>query len=250
MFRLIKFTFRALITLKLMALAFSAGMGAAYIMQMRAQYRTWGLLPDDAQAFPGDDLVESADVVETRFVDIEATPAEVWPWLAQLGYGRGGWYGYSALDRPWSPAGGSQGSSADTILEEFQDLAEGDLVPTHPEGGFVARVVEPGRALVLFLDDAMVRERIEEVAADTSEEAAEAVADMDMPPYRVSWAFVLEDAPCGQTRLVERLRLRFESLSDGQRRATPVLSMGVFMLMRSQLLGIKSRAEAVTITED
>ena len=242
MFRLIRFTFRAFITLKLMALAFSAGMGAAYILQLRAQYRTWGLLPDDAQAFPGDDLVESADVVETRYAGIDAAPAEVWPWLAQLGHGRGGWYSYAALDRPWSPTGGPPGGSADTILDEFGDLAEGDLVPTHPGGGFVARVVEPGRTLVLFLDESMMREHLEGLVADSVEDPDSAKMAPDMPPYAVSWAFVLEDAPGGRTRLIERMRFSVD-VSEGQRKAMPVLAMGVFALMRDQMLGIKRRAE-------
>ena len=32
-------------------------------------------------------------------------------------------------------------------------LAEGDLVPTHPQGGFEARIVEPGEALVLDMGE-------------------------------------------------------------------------------------------------
>ncbi|MEA2025896.1 MAG: hypothetical protein U9O18_04325 [Chloroflexota bacterium] len=251
MFRLIRFTFKAVVTLKLMAFAFSAGMGAAYVMQLRAQYRSWGLVDDD-RAVAGDELVPEADIMETRTIDIDVAPDQVWPWLVQLGYGRGGWYSYPLLDRSWSPSGGSTSNSADSILEEFQDLAEGDLVPTQQGSGFVVRVLEPSEALVLYLDDIITREHIEEMVADASEdaeEAVEAIEDMDMPPYKVSWAFVLEDAPGGRTRLVERLRIGFESLSGGQRRATPVLSMGVFALMRSQLLGIKSRAEAAALDE-
>ena len=45
MFRLFRFAFKAWFVMQLMALAFSAGMGAAYLMQLRAQYRTWGLVP-------------------------------------------------------------------------------------------------------------------------------------------------------------------------------------------------------------
>ncbi len=252
MFRLIRFTFKAVVMLKLMAFAFSAGMGAAYVLQLRAQYRSWGLVDDD-RAVTGDELVPEADIMETRTIDIDAAPDRVWPWLVQLGYGRGGWYSYPLLDRSWSPGGGPTSNSADSILEEFQDLAEGDLVPTQQGSGFVVRMLEPGEALVLYLDDIITREHIEEMVADASEdaeEAIEAIEDMDMPPYKVSWAFVLEDAPGGRTRLVERLRIGFENLSGGQRRATPVLSMGVFALMRSQLLGIKSRAEAATVDED
>jgi hypothetical protein len=167
----------------------------------------------------------------------------VWPWLVQLGYGRGGWYSYQQLDRPWSPNGGPLGGSSDVILEEFQDLAEGDLVPTHAEGGFVARVVEPDAALALFLDDGMTRGQVEEMVADSGEEAVEAASQMEMPPFSVSWAFVLEPVGSGRTRLIERMRAHVEDISDPQRRGMPLLKMGVFTLMRSQMLGIQDRAE-------
>lgn len=249
MFRLIKFAFKAWFIVQLMAVVFGAGMGVAYLMQLRSQYRTWGRVPGgDDRGVVGDDLVPSADVTDTRTIDIDAPPDQVWPWLAQLGYGRGGWYSYAALDRPWSPAGGPMGESADTILDEFQDVAEGDLVPTHPQGGFVARVVEPGQALVLFLDDSMVREQVEELVADgVGEEAAEGF-DLDMPPYRVSWAFTLEERPGGRTRLLERLRFEVEA-SDAQMKARPLLQLGVFTLMRNQMEGIKQRAEGPTVLE-
>jgi len=250
MFRLFRFTLKAIVTFKLLVIVFSAGMGVAYLQQLRTQYRTWGLLPDgDERGLAGDDLVPQANLTETRFVDIDASPDAVWPWLAQLGYGRGGWYSFAALDRAWNPGGGSPIEGAETILEEFQDLAEGDLVPTHEQGGFVAKVVEPDEALVLFLDDSMVREQVEEIVADrTGDEEAAARMGMDMPPYRVSWAFVLEDLPGGRTRLIERLRFELDA-TDNQWRARPVLEMGVFALLRSQMEGIKARAEGAVVVE-
>lgn len=244
MFRLMRFTFKAFITLKLMALAFSAGMGAAYVLQLRAHYRTWGLVGDRALA--GDDLVAQADFVETRAIDIDVAPAEVWPWLMQLGYGRGGWYSYPLLDRPWSPVGGAPSAGADVETEDSHELAVGDVVLTQPGGGLVVREVESARSLVLYIDDSMAREQLEELVGDASEEAAEAMAELDMPPYAVSWAFVLDDAPGGRTRLTERLRGRIEVPNDASRRAMPLLGLGVFALMRSQLQGIKDRAETVS----
>ena len=249
MFRLFRFAFKAWFLVQLMALAFSVGMGVAYLMQLRSQYRTWGLVPGtDERGVTGDDLVPDADVTETRAIDIDAPPEKVWPWLAQLGYGRGGWYGFEALDRPWRPGGGPTGESADTILDEFQDLAEGDLVPTHPRGGFEARVVEPGETLVLFLDDSMMREQVDELVAESAGEEAAEGFDMDMPPYRVSWAFTLEDRPGGRTRLTERLRFQVE-VSEAQMKARPLLELGLFMLLRSQMEGLKRRAEGAAVIE-
>lgn len=256
MFRLIKFAFKAWFMVQLMALAFSAGMGAAYLVQLRTQYRAWGLAPGgNERGVPGDDIVPEADLVETRAIDIDAPPAAVWPWLAQMGYGRGGWYSFAAVDRAWTPAGGPPSDSADTILDEFQDLAEGDLVPTHPQGGFEARVVQPNEALVLHLDDAMMREQLDELvaeAADAVEEGGgEARVDLDMsdmPPYRVTLAFELEELPGGRTRLIERVRASVD-VSENQKRARPALAMGLFVFLKSQLEGIKERAESAAADE-
>jgi len=255
MFRPIRFVIRTIVLIKLMSLAFSAGMGMAYMLQLRQQYRTWGQVEGgDERDVRGDALVAEADVVETRAVDIEATPEQVWPWLAQMGYGRGGWYSFSAVDRPWAPSGGPVGESADEILPEFGDLAEGDLVPTHPQGGFVARTVEPNEAMVLFLDDTMMREQISELAADAADTVEEQGGeleldtdmdmDMDMPPYQVTLAFELQELAGERTRLIERIRLHIEA-SEQQLRARPFVAAGLFVFMRSQLQGIKRRAEGV-----
>lgn len=249
MFRPLKFMFKTILLIKLMSLAFSAGMGMAYLMQLRQQYGSWGLVDGgDERGVRGDGLVAEADLVETRAIDIDAAPDQVWPWLAQLGYGRGGWYSFAAIDRPWTPGGGSPAESAEEILPEFQDLAEGDLVPTASSAGFEVRIVEPGEALVLFLDDTMIREQVKELVADAADAVEERGgnfefdADMEMPPYQVTLAFELQELPGGRTRLIERVRAHIEA-SDNQWRARPVLAMGLFVFLRSQLLGIKRRAE-------
>jgi hypothetical protein len=244
-FRLIRCLFKLILLLKLIGIAFSLAVVLAVGLRLRAQYRVWGLVEGAAtRHLPGDELVEPAGASETRGLEIDAPPSAVWPWLLQLGYGRGGWYGFGALDRAWSPAGGgAPGRSADSIIAEFQELAEGDLVPTHPGGGFVVRELQPAAALVLYLDAAMMREQMEELAAEATAEASKAMRNMDMPPFAVSWAFVLEPLPGGRTRLIERLRFRIDDLSAAQRRALPMLSLGVFALMRSQLEGIRRRVE-------
>lgn len=253
MFRLVRFSFRTIVTLKLMLIAFAAGVGTAVGLQLRMQYRSWGLVEGaDGRDLAGDELVSAPEAVETRAIDIDVPPARVWPWLLQLGYGRGGWYGYPLLDRPWSSLGGATRHSADSILEEHQDLDEGDLVPIGPQGGFVVRGIEPGRSLVLYLDDTLLREQMAELAEEAGEDAEELVAEMrgEMPPFRLSWSFVLEEAPGDRSRLVERLRFHVEGLTDAQRRAMPLLSLGAFTLLRSQLLGIKRRAESAPAVVD
>jgi len=254
MFRLLRFSFKTIVLLQLLGLAFSAGMGAAYVVGLRRHYGSWGRNHGEgARAMAGDDLVAAPDLVETRSIDIEAAPDEVWPWLAQLGYGRGGWYSFPVLDRPWAPSGGPSRRSADELLPEFGTLAEGDIVPTQTGAGFIARVVQPGQALVLYLDDEITRAQLRELAeaaadVDGDEAAEDAGADPrltdQVPPYQVTFAYELEALPGGRTRLTERLRVHFEA-SEQQWRLRPALVLALFAFMRCQLLGIKRRAEGL-----
>lgn len=248
MLGLLGFLLRLLIRLKVIVVSMAVGAAIAFALSARQESRVWGLdAADVGRELPGDDLVDAPDHVETRSLVIDALPATVWPLLVKMGYGRAGWYSYPVLDRAWQQLGpmamrgGSTGATSTASAPAT--LAEGDLVPTHPGGGLVARVVEPDRALVLFLDAAALREQVEQEAEDGSREARQMLDQMDdMPAFAVSWAFVLEPEPGGRTRLIERVRLGMD-VSGGQKRALPILGLGLFAVLRRQMLGIKRRVE-------
>jgi hypothetical protein len=225
-----------------------AGFAAGLYMQARAEQRTWAVVPaDQGRELPGDDLIPVADLIETRTLRVEAPPEAVWPWLVQMGYGRGGWYSYDRLD--------TDQPSAETILEEHQELVEGDLVPTHPDGGFVVRAVEPGKTLVLYLDSEQLRAQAEAAAeaqatsgglaedVPAGMQAAGAVSEMAMPDFRGSWTFVLEPAPGGATRLIERMRLWSGSGGPAEQLGLPLFGLGAFLMTRKHMLGVRERAE-------
>src|SRR3954447_12185186 len=66
---------------------------------LRSRYNRWGASENElAAAMPGDELVARPRLGYTRAIDIRAAPAAVWPWLAQLGQGRGGLYSYDGLE--------------------------------------------------------------------------------------------------------------------------------------------------------
>jgi proline iminopeptidase len=221
-----------------------AGMAIASWLSIREQSRTWGLAPGAAdRSLPGDDLVPAPDHTDTRSLVIDAPPAQVWAWLAQLARRRTGWFSYGFLDRRFSPVGAAMGRSA--TPPAAGDLSEGDVVPTNPGGGFVARVVEPEHALVLFLDDEIVREQTRALAATSgSEGAARAATELeDMPGFGATWSYVLEPEPGDRTLLIGRFRVSMEMAAQ-QRRLLPLMGLGAFALMRSQMLGIKRLAEA------
>jgi hypothetical protein len=245
MFRLVS---RVALRFWLLALAVLTGVAVGVAVWLRQLQRTWGVAPGDAErAMPGDDLVPDANIIETRSLAIDAAPAAVWPWLVQMGYGRAGWYSYDRIDM--------EGHSAADIQPELQELAEGDVVPTHPGGGFIARLVEPEAALVLYLDSELVDEQMKSAIAQDGAQAlddpeeepaglqmAGAFGDMAMPEFRASWAFSLEPAD-GGTRLIERMRLWTAEAGLPQRLGLPMMGFGVFAMTRKHMLGVKERAE-------
>ena len=216
--------------------------GAALWVTVRPWWHRWGVVPAEAsRALPGDEVVPTAPVGDTRGITIDAPAADVWPWLVQMGFGRAGWYSYDALDM--------KGSSADRILPDLQALAVGDVVPTHPGGGFEVRVLEPGRALVLYLDDELVRSQAGTAGGGTDRtpanlQAGGALMGAAQPSeFHASWAFVLEPAGA-QTRLIERLRIDFTGGDHPWTKFTlPWMGFGVFLMVRRQLLGIRDRVE-------
>ena len=117
-----------------------------YAAVVRRLQLVWGATTEEAgSALPGDDLVPGADLIATRGIDVRATPAQVWPWIAQLGQGRGGFYSYDALEN----LVGCDIHSADRIVPEWQHPQVGDEVKLHPEVALAVALVQPGHALVL-----------------------------------------------------------------------------------------------------
>ena len=253
----VKFTFKLILRLKLIVFSVLAGMAIAFYLQLREQQKSWGVVPADVErSLAGDDLIAEPSVTETRSLVVDAAPSVLWPWLVQMGYGRGGWYSYDKLD--------IKGSSADSILPEFQELAVGDVVPTHDGGGFVAKVVDPEQALVLYLDNELVQAQIDAAVAAHGESALDevdedapggmpfmgamgamgAMGDKTMPEFRVTWSFILEPESGGRTRLVERFRIWTAEAGVGQKLGLPMMGLGVFAMTRKHMLGVKERAEA------
>jgi len=114
-------------------------------------FRSWHLRwrATDAEvsaALPGDDLLPAADLTATRTIAIDAPAREVWPWLAQLGQGRGGLYSYDFLENAVARC---DIHSTDRVLPEWQQISPGDRVRIHPQVSLDVAIAEPDRALVL-----------------------------------------------------------------------------------------------------
>ena len=148
---------------------------------LRPWYSKWGATKTEVtKPLPGDGFVPEPVLESTRAITIQAPSDAIWPWLAQMGQGRGGLYSYERLEN----LVGCGMLNADRIIPEYQHVGIGDKVRLVPEGRdpfFVITAIEPGRAIVLGGED---------------------------PP--TTWAFVLEPINESSTRLVIRFRQDFE----------------------------------------
>jgi hypothetical protein len=190
---------------------------AVSVAAARRRSLRWGSTESELlETLPGDDLLGRADLVSTRAITIWASPQDVWPWIAQLGQGRGGFYSYDVLENLI----GCDIHSAQEVNDAWQDLAVGDQVRLHPEVSLAVSAVDPGRALVLRGGVPMG-------------EAA--------PPYDMSWAFVLRDGAGGSTRLLVRERYAYRSWWAAL--VVEPVELASFVMSRRMLLGIKRRAE-------
>ena len=229
----------------LFALSLGAALAATYLVAVRPLWKHWGIDPGEGErALPGDDLVSEPTATDTRGLTIGAPPSAVWPWLVQMGFGRAGWYSYDAVDM--------SRKSVTEIHPEWQSLAVGDIVPTDPRGGFLVKVLEPEKSLVLFYDTALMKAQFA-AAAEAGvpvtpanlRATGKALGTMTPPEFAISWAFVLEPTADGGTRLIERFRLSGEMPGRAATITSSALGLGIFTMARKQMLGIQERAERV-----
>jgi hypothetical protein len=193
------------------------GGAAAYLLVVRPWQLRWGATDEEMDAtLAGDDLIPNPDLLATRAITVHTAADQVWPWIAQLGQGRGGFYSYDALEN----LVGCDIHSADRVVPDWQDLKVGDQIKLHPEVGLGVTAVEPGRALVL-------RGGVPMGAVP--------------PPYDTTWAFVLREQADGTTRLLVRERYAYTQ------RWAPLLvepvAVVAFVMSQRMLRGIRDRAE-------
>jgi hypothetical protein len=114
------------------------GAAAAYALLARSRQLRWGAADDEADGpLPGDELIAHPDLSATRAIAIRGPASQVWPWIAQLGQSRGGFYSYDFLEN----LAGCDIHSADRVIPEWQEIRVGDEVKLAPQVG-----LESGRA--------------------------------------------------------------------------------------------------------
>jgi hypothetical protein len=185
---------------------------AAYLLFFRDRCLNWGARADEVAAkLPGDELLADAGLVTTRAITIHAPAGAIWPWLAQLGSGRGGAYSYDWIENLLR----LNMHSAAEILPEYQDIKTGDELPLGGRGPVMrVEIADPPRAL--------------------------AVRSTDQ-----NWAWIFALLPEGDsTRLISRNRIAAQALAPASRLAYLLfMEPGSLVMERKMLLGIKQRAE-------
>ncbi len=148
----------------------------------RRWLKDWGSRPAERErGWPGDRYVSADHDATTRAIDIQAPADAVWPWIAQFGLDRAGFYSYELLER----LVGIPVTNLESIEPAMQSLAVGDEIRLHPKApGIPIADVAPGRRVCFGVDPAG--------RSDTAPEPAR------------SWSIYAEPAPAGSCRLVVR----------------------------------------------
>jgi hypothetical protein len=185
---------------------------------LRPWYSRWGATKAELEKpWPGDDQVANPNMENTRAITINAPGSDIWPWLVQMGQGRGGLYSYERLEN----LVGCQMHNADRIIPEHQHLQVGDTIRLAPEGGpppFIVTAIEPGRAVILGGSE---------------------------PP--TTWGFILDPIDQSSTRLIIRFRQKYKP-TLGNTIIWRVLTDPInFVMEREMLQGIKLRVEKTAI---
>lgn len=164
---------------------------------------------------PGDELIPNPIGVLMHAITIRRPPADVWPWLVQMGGGRAGWYSYDWIDNSRVP-------SAERVRPELQAISVGAVFPALPgrTDGFVVASYETELSLVL------------------------AWRQPDGSSI-MTWAFVLTPLGQGWTRLLVRARGAATYSFRGLPRGLSMLLIRPihFVMQRRQLLGLTRRIE-------
>ena len=197
-----------------------SAIAGAGLLAARRYYRNWGTTKEECeQPLPGDDLVEQPAVQTTEGIWIDAAAAQVWPWLVQMGHGRGGMYSYEKLEN----LVGIKNNSADRIHPEWQHLAVGDVIRLAPPGWMGLR---DGIALpvVKLIEGESIVLRLQPPA-----------------PLDGVWSFHVIPHWEDRCRLLVRTRSRMRVPGEalGAEAAGPVMAL----MTRGMLIGIKRRVE-------
>ena len=201
-----------------------------YLTLFLKSYRDrWGLTKEmSGRELPGDHIVPIPRTVFTHGIEIDAPADFVWPWIAQLGKDRGGFYSYELLENII----GLEIYNANSLLPDHQDPAVGDLIPFGPDMAYPLVICEPGKAMVIENCDDLDRKKTYN-------------PDEGHPRnfLHLSWLWFVEPIDANRSRFISRNRVSFSSSFMNRIMFGALTEPVVFAMDRKMCLGIKQRAE-------
>ncbi len=202
----------------------AAIMLAAFMTPFMSRARShWGLSRVLAtRSYPGDELIANPRWSWTHGIEIEAPPERVWPWLAQIGSSRGGFYSYQWLENLL----GCELQNAETVHADWA-IQKGGSLPIHPKVPPLAVAsFDPGRCFVAH------------AAADPAARAS------GKPWAETSWLFYVEPLEGGRSRFISRFRCNCSEDFQSRLALSPSWLEPVgFAMDRRMLKGVKERVE-------
>ncbi|MFL5737348.1 MAG: hypothetical protein ACJ76P_08415 [Actinomycetota bacterium] len=186
------------------AMTLAAALVTVYVLVVGPWQRRWGATAAEVtRRLPGDEILPVEAPTTTRAITIEATPDAVFPWLLQIGYGRGGWYSYDWIDNDGKP-------SVEGIDPALR-LEPGDRIEMLPGFGPVVREIEPPHHIV-------------------------SAGDHD------SWCLLVEPIGDGRSRLLSRWRQDWPK-TVATRLWICIVDPGAFVMEQKMLRDIRKLAE-------
>ncbi len=209
---------------------------ACYLTFFLKPYRDrWGLSKEEAKrSLPGDGLVIEPKSQFTHAVKINAPMNYVWPWIAQLGQGRGGFYTYEALENMM----GLNIYNSDEILSEFQNPDIGDVIPFGPGQAYPLVICNQGEAMLI---------------ENWYDLGAKKIYDPNVSSPKnylhLTWLWLVEPLDSTHTRFISRNRVNFSNQFKNKLFFGALSEPIVFAMDRKMCLGIKKRAEKLPTSE-
>lgn len=182
-----------------------------YFLVIRDWQLTWGATKEETtRLLLGDDIVQKPHFIATRALSIKALSDEVWKWIIQIGFGRAGFYSIDFIDNANVP-------SSRNILPKYQKIELDYFIPftaDQKNGMWVKDYKEP--EYILWWDHR----------------------------GRGTWGWFLRQTQAGETRLITRLRTKYD-FSFPWIIYYIFYDVGDIIMMRKCMLGIKERAEKI-----
>ena len=211
---------------RLLALAGAlAAILLAFFLLVAPWYRQWGATHDEARRpLAGDEIIRNAAGQETRAITIHANADRVWPWVAQLGQDRGGFYSYDLLEN----LVGCDMPTEDRLRPDRQSWRLGDKLWMYPKdrvggaGSATLRTYVPGRVLGF---------------------ATRSIGTPLTAPEDGSWSFVLDPLNDSTTRLLVRGRGAPGRSLLGAAFDRAIFEPAHFAMERRTMIGLKQLAE-------